>query len=484
MVEEGLLSVEKAQELLPEADRAELAGVKPGSARGAAPATAQPPTEADDGTIRVPYVPEIVKDEIREKIKQDVLAQAKSERWGDPGTLPEWMNRLTWEGDFRLRYQGDYYSSGNTDAVTYNAIEGTTLNNTRVDQSLWRLRLRLGLVAKVNERLDVGVRIATGSTSNPVSTNQTMGNTGQPYSFNLDRAYLKWTPSPQWRVLAGRMANPWFWPTDLVWDEDLAFEGAAGTYRPRFNAVTTGFVTAGVFPLQSASPTTLTPDPQTKWLYGLQAGTTWEPLRDVSWRVGAGLFDFARVEGERNTTGSNANDWTAPQFRQKGNTVFDINFGLPGSTPLLALAPKYRILNLGSEVTLNRSERMTVALGADYVRNIGFDQGEIKARTGVDVSGETSGYQAKLTVGQAAVRALNDWQVFIGYRYLERDAVLDAFTDSDFHLGGTNAKGYFIGAYYGLDKNAYLRARWLSANEISGPPLSIDVLQADFNVKF
>ena len=70
------------------------------------------------------------------------------------------------------------------------------------------------------------------------------------------------------------------------------------------------------------------------------------------------------------------------------------------------------------------------------------------------------------------------------YRYLQRDAVLDAFTDSDFHLGGTDTQGYRITGLYGLTKNLWMRARWMSATEIDGPPLSIDVLQVDLNAKF
>ena len=44
------------------------------------------------------------------------------------------------------------------------------------------------------------------------------------------------------------------------------------------------------------------------------------------------------------------------------------------------------------------------------------------------------------------------------------------FTDSDFRLGGTNAKGWVIGGNYGLAKNIWFTGRWLSANEITGPP--------------
>ena len=64
------------------------------------------------------------------------------------------------------------------------------------------------------------------------------------------------------------------------------------------------------------------------------------------------------------------------------------------------------------------------------------------------------------------------------------DAVLDAFTDSDFHLGGTDTKGYILGGSFGIDKNTWFTMRWLSADPIDGPPLSIDVLQADLNARF
>jgi hypothetical protein len=61
---------------------------------------------------------------------------------------------------------------------------------------------------------------------------------------------------------------------------------------------------------------------------------------------------------------------------------------------------------------------------------------------------------------------------------------MDAFTDSDFHLGGTNAKGWYLGTDFALRKNVWLALRWITANEISGPPLAIDVLFFDLNARF
>ena len=497
LVEEGVISKDKAAAMLPEADRAVLANVVPKAKTAAAepaPTTESTPEEAGAAatgrrkraqTVRVPYVPETVKAEIREQIKQEVLAQAKSERWAEPGSLPEWLDRITWEGDVRLRYQGDFFSATNTDVLTYNAVTGANLGNTQVDQDRWRVRARLGLTARVSDTLSAGIRLSTGASNNPVTTNQTLGNTFQPYQIFLERAFIRWDPNERWSVAGGRMANPWFWPAELLWAEDLNFEGVAGSWKPKITETVGGFVTVGAFPLQYTAPTSQTPDPKNKWLFGVQGGAEWQPGTQTRLKLAAGLFDFENVAGEpnRDLFRPNLNDWSAPQFRQKGNTVFDLNFGT-GNPTLLGLASKFRVFSLSSELSLAQLDPYFVRLGTEYAKNIGFDQADIRARTGVTLQERTTAYQARLTVGADAIRNFKDWQAFIGYRYVESDAVFDAFTDEHFNLGGTNAKGYVLGGLFGIDKNAFIRARWFSSNQIFGPPLAIDTLQMDFNVRF
>lgn len=509
LVQEGVLSKEKAEAMLPESERGALADVVP-KPKAAAPAEPTPeataeakPVEDESATstrrkrgqtVRVPYVPETVKSEIKEQVKQEVLAQAKAERWAEPGTLPEWLDRIVWEGDMRLRYQGEYYQSDNVPPLVYNAFSGSNLTNTQQDTDLWRIRVRLGMLAKITETLGAGFRLATGNLNNPVSTNSNLGNNFSAQQLILDRAYLKWDPSERWSVMGGRMPNPWFWPTDLVWDEDLNFDGLAGSFKPKLSPTTTAFLTAGAFPLQQFQSTPTTPNPQDKWLFGVQGGAEWKPDATMRAKGAVALFDYQNVSGQPNTIAQpNANDWTLPAFKQKGNTLFDINFGT-GNPAAFALAPKYRILNLGGEFDLGQFDPVFFKFSADYAKNIGFDRAEIRARTGLDVEPKTNAYQARLTIGADVIRKLHDWQFFVGYRYLERDAVLDAFTDSDFYLGGTDTKGYFVGGFYGLDRNVWLRLRYLTGNEITGPalgngssarlPLAIDVLQADLNVRF
>ena len=104
--------------------------------------------------------------------------------------------------------------------------------------------------------------------------------------------------------------------------------------------------------------------------------------------------------------------------------------------------------------------------------------------TAADYKSGPNGFMFKATLGQPETVNKGDWNFSLTYKFLEPDAVLDAFTDPDFNLGGTNAKGYIIGAQYAVASNAWLSARYLSAREVYGPPLLIDVLQLELDAKF
>jgi len=123
-------------------------------------------------------------------------------------------------------------------------------------------------------------------------------------------------------------------------------------------------------------------------------------------------------------------------------------------------------------------------LTGDFVKNVGYDRAAVSARVGADVAPKTAGWLLRAGFGNAEVARLGDWQVFSAYRHVERDAVLDAFTDSDFRLGGTDAKGYTIGGSLGLGRDTAATFRLMSGDSISGAPLSIDVLQLDLAARF
>jgi hypothetical protein len=62
--------------------------------------------------------------------------------------------------------------------------------------------------------------------------------------------------------------------------------------------------------------------------------------------------------------------------------------------------------------------------------------------------------------------------------------MLDAFTDSNYLMGGTNHKGYTIHALYGVAHNTWFGLRYNSYNQISGLPLAIDSINLDLNARF
>jgi hypothetical protein len=94
------------------------------------------------------------------------------------------------------------------------------------------------------------------------------------------------------------------------------------------------------------------------------------------------------------------------------------------------------------------------------------------------------GWMIRGVVGNPTPMAANEWNVSLGYKYLQPDAVLDGLTDQNFHLGGTNAKGFILTADYGIAPNTWISARYFNSKEVFGPPLSIDVMQLEISSKF
>jgi hypothetical protein len=373
-----------------------------------------------------------------------------------------------------------------------------------------RERVRLGIDANIAEGLDAGIRLATGNIQNPVSTNQTLGNYDGRYQFTLDRAFLQYNrvndDKFNWLTLmGGRTLNPFFTGgSEILWDEDLSFQGALGTVRHRFGASElpdsiggrgpTVFATAGIFPLQSSFGLST----RDKWMFGGQAGLDWGFDNQDSLTMAAGFFDYQNLQGIinkniDNTCATNSADvaQSVPEFMQFGNsltTVCDNTLGIPGG--LVGLVSNYEILNINALYDMALFAPAHVRLSGDYAKNFGFNQQSILAYTGQDITPQTDAWQVRAEIGWPKVDAFGKWSVFSLYKYVERDAVLDSFTDSDFHqggannVGGTNVKGWEVGGNYGLMRNLWLTGRWLSGNVISGPQYGVDIMQFDINTRF
>lgn len=498
LVEQGILPKEKADAMV-KAAREKAAA----SAANTAPAAA--------GPVRVQYVPESVKAEIREQLKQEVLAQAKNEHWAAPNAVPAWVDRIKWEGDVRVRYQMDKPDASNTKPFDYivASVGGTTraadflglsttsgpTANTTEDRQRYRLRARLGLLANVSDEWSAGIRITTGNVNERVSTNQTMGQSFNKYQLVLDRAYLRYDPTSWLSATGGRMPNPWL-HTDLVWDKDLNFEGFAATLKPEFlGGRLRPFLTVGTFPLKEDNP----PSARDRWLQGAQLGTNLSIGHNTNFSIGAAMYNYKNIEGypERDpglglVPGFGQYEYSS-SFRQKGNTLFltDLNRTDGTTANIWGLASRFRPVNLTASLDLAQFDPVHVILTADYVKNTAFDRSEIERRTGLALTdGKDYGYLYRVAVGMPKLERRHDWNASFTYRYLGSDATVDGFTDSDFGLGGTNLRGYILAFNYGLDPNASIGVRWYSAQQIDSFSLNpshryaADVLMADLNVRF
>jgi len=100
--------------------------------------------------------------------------------------------------------------------------------------------------------------------------------------------------------------------------------------------------------------------------------------------------------------------------------------------------------------------------------------------------GGNIGYLIHLDAGKVALEELWDWNVRLSYRYVQTDATVDAFTDSDFGqpLLGTNLKGYTIEGNLALSKRVWLGLRFMAADNVAGPTFHSDLVQFDVNAKF
>ena len=517
------------------------------SADGVAPlppvvAPPPPPPGGSADEVRVPYVPEIVRRQIAEEVRQEVMQKARDENWASPRALPAWVLRLTPFADFRLRYEGLFFPDGNDNTggfPNFNAINtgspfdttGTTFSpqlNVDKDRERFRIRVRFGAQLDLEDGFTFGLRIATGETNSPTSTNQTLGaaNGGQggdfsKYNIWLDRAFVRYeiggTPGKDFAVNLGRMDNPFFSPSELVWDDDLGFDGIALSGRYQVLNHVTPFATVGAFPIFNTELNFSTNRPskfssEDKYLVAAQAGSNFTWSHDFSAKVAGAYYAFDNIAGRLSspfvplTTSDQGNtDDSRPAFAQKGNTYFPIrdilptvdnNFGTTKQYQYFGLATPFHEIDFSGTLDYAHFDPFHLSIFGEFVKNVAFDDGRINViavnNRGPDrangtpgsFAGGDTGWIIGIKAGSPAFEKRWDYYVGASYRYLESDATVDGFNDSDFGLGGTNLKGYTLFGAVALTEHISFYLRWMSANEVAGPTFRNDTIQFDFNAKF
>lgn len=565
LVAEGILTQAQADRMLAKA----TVPVAQGAQVQAPEASAQAAAPLQGGVVSpgrqiVPYVPQVVRDQITEQVKAQLGTQAQAQGWSKPGETPEWTRRISLYGDVRARFERRFLDGGNADIFpNYGAVnEGDPQNindrtpgyvppeflNTLQNRNRAQLRARLGVRAQIDDWISANVRIATGNDRTPVSTNQTLGAFGGGgYQVWLDRASISLVPFKDVKIDIGRFGNPFF-TTDLLFDPDMGFDGIAASGKASVSETLTMFGTAGAFPVFNTSlnfgsrnaPTVETGQAdsypgirgpyksQDKYLFAAQAGIDVKPVDTVHVRLAGAYLHYDNVQGKLSAPCqfyelTCSTDATRPAFQQFGNTLFPIRDVIadplnPVTSPenqYFGLASKYRVFNVHGAVAFNPSDKFGMRFEGDYVKNLAFKRGLLARRAinnlGPDTTipdpnntngtiavpggfeGSGTGWQLRLTVGSSlGLNTDSDggaierggWNLMMAYRRLGSDAILDAFADSDFGLGGTNMKGWYLAGNYGIGHNTMIGGRWISADEMAGPPLSVDRMFIDLVTRF
>lgn len=221
-----------------------------------AAATPAPPPVVAGGisgdTQTIPYIPQTVRDQIRQQIETEMASRAETEGWAKPGEVAEWTKRIRLYGDIRVRGEGNFFDKNNDpDIPNFNGINtGSPFNtnraiagsapppflNTTENRERPRIRARLGLDAHLTDWITAQIRLASGNDTNPVSTNQTLGGGNgdfSKYSIWLDRANIQLTPHgglDGLKIVAGRfgMQHPQPFAVDPAIDDDMGHVQAGG----------------------------------------------------------------------------------------------------------------------------------------------------------------------------------------------------------------------------------------------------------------
>jgi len=401
--------------------------------------------------------------------------------------LPEWVSKITLFGDVRLRNEV-FFRDGDR------------------DRNRDRFRLRFGAKAKVNEETELGFKLVSGTANDPISNNVTASDQFTFKNINIGNAYLKLAPAasigldrPIVTLMGGKFDVPLYripGPSQPVFDGDLTPEGFFESVKPI--EAKDGFLRGLSFNLG-------------QWIFQENANTgdgavfafqglASMALGDAEWNLAVGDYKFQKASTiasarNRNTSlnvtntvvlsdgtvvggrpidptkfGPNKDGISAPTVDAEGNVV-------PGKAiTIVGYVSDFNEMDVGTDLLVpTGAPSWPVRAFFEYVKNTEAE------------GGDDQGFQGGATLG-ASKDPGNLWLTY-AYERLETDAVISAFSESDFgHDGGTNTKAHIVQAGYVLWKNLSILSTVYfdkPIREVSGRNANLDTRwQVDVIAKF
>lgn len=383
-----------------------------------------------NGSINTAQHAELVGDLAKEQRKAE-RADAKQVKTEDMVALQQklgWAMNTQLRGDVRARYENVH-------------IEDEP--DTGRDQDRQRIRARIGAFTQVNPEVEAGIQVASGSSDDRRSTNQSLDGAFSKKSVWLDMAYIDYHPLavPGLKIFGGKMKQPWVSLGDIIWDGDTNPEGAAASYSRKWG-MTELFGSTGYFVLTDNVDGEGRQFEHDLRLYSGQIGTRFYPGDSFKVTLGGSVYAYD-------------NDDQATALRANGNTQNE-----------------FRLLETFGQVDVIGLP-LPLSVYGQFVQNT--------AATGVDADQDQAWLVGVMT-------RLFDVGIDYNYRDVQRNGVVGAFTDSDFADGYVGSRGHKLKLRYDINKNfAFTTTYFMAESDVASrftDDASVNRLQVDLEAKF
>ena len=353
---------------------------------------------------------ELAKDQKEKQIAQQAQQEtneqiaATAKKTNDLSVFDQklaWAAKTQFKGDVRFRQETV-------------KIQGESNNGGR-DKDRQRIRARLGAYTEINDQVDTGIRIATGGGDDARSTNQDQDNYFDKKSIWLDLGYIDYHPDQikNLHVIGGKMLQPWVSMGDVIWDSDINPEGLALTYKYPLGSSAELFGSLGNYNLKDNVDGDGVQFRHDLRLTSGQLGTRFSVTDNLKMTLGGSIYAYQNDENSTCTSST-----TPCALAVNGNSANE----------------QFRLYEGFAQADIG-GLAVPLAFYGQYVKNN-------------DASNDQD--TAWLLGAKSKVFGFN---LDYNYRDTQRNAVVGAFTDSDFANGTTGSRGHKMKVSYDIDKN-------------------------------
>lgn len=317
------------------------------------------------------------------------------------------LGNFSFSGDLRLRYE-PFFGGGVVTAPSPDSRHRP------------RFRLRFNANAKFSDEWTGGLMLASGTDTDPISTNQTLDAFFERKPVNIDHAFLQYKPvwaksllrnSGELTLVGGKFGATWY-RTEMVLDNDVNPEGISEVLEFQIRTAALKRITLIGFQLPF-NEVGAGPD---SFLQGGQIQTHWDIGSRVKLSTYAAFYDWNRTDpvraaqsAARLSGSTNQHSATAAQF-----------------------ASKFGILDLIARFDVSTwSSRWPLMLQFDFATNTRACTNLVNIAPPQPVCNprDRHAHWAEIQLGQT--REPGDFNFGYTFLRIEREAVLGAFNYSD-----------------------------------------------------